>query len=86
MSLNQKKILIGALLALGAIIGVIGALSERTWLAVAGVLVMIGSMIYYFAGWVCPYCGGHLGRIDSGGNYCPRCGKRLDFDERRPRR
>ena len=86
MSLNQKKILIGVLLALGAIVGVIGALSERTWLAVAGVLVMIGSMIYYFAGWVCPYCGGHLGRIDSGGNYCRHCGKRLDFDERRPRR
>ena len=86
MSLNQKKILIGVLLALGAIVGVIGALSERTWLAVAGVLVMIGSVIFYFAGWVCPYCGGHLGRIDSGGDYCPHCGERLDFNERTGRK
>lgn len=86
MSLNQKKILIGALLVIGAIVGFVGALSERSWLAVVGVLVMVGSMAVYFAGWVCPYCGRHLGRIDSGVNYCPRCGKQLDFDERRSRR
>ena len=63
-----------------------GSLLTGAALAVAGVLVMIGSVIFYFAGWVCPYCGGHLGRIDSGGNYCRHCGKRLDFDERTGRK
>ena len=82
MSLNQKRILIIAMLGGGMFVGIAGALAETYWLVVVGGALMVGSLIFFLTKWVCPRCGWHLGRFDAGADYCPHCGERLDFNER----
>ena len=57
MSLNQKRILIIAMLAGGMFVGIAGALAETYWLVVVGGALMAGSLIFFLTKWVCPRCG-----------------------------
>lgn len=65
------------ILATGAALGAIGALSEIKFLAVIGITLLIGDIIFRFACYRCPYCGRYLDR--SRGDYCPYCGKELNY-------
>ena len=86
MSLNQKMILIIAMLVGGMFVGIAGALAAAYWLVGLGAALMVGSLIFFLTKWACPHCGWHLGRFRSGMDYCPHCGERLDFNERTGRK
>lgn len=64
------------ILLIGAVIGFIGAFSEMTSLIVAGMIIMLCSIVVYFVFYRCPHCGRFLDR--STGEYCPYCGKKIN--------
>lgn len=64
-------VLVGAALA-----AMLGAVLSSTAVMIAGMGVMLLDVIFHFLWYRCPHCGRHLGR--SWGDYCPRCGKKLD--------
>lgn len=63
----------GIILAIGVVIGLIGAIAELNPLTAAGVLVMFGSIVFRWICFRCPHCGKYLDR--STGDFCPYCGK-----------
>ena len=63
------------LLGIGGILGIIGALYSVV-LAVAGMILMICNMLFYFLFYRCPHCGRYLDR--NTGEYCPHCGEKID--------
>ncbi len=75
---NPKKInkINIALIGIGALIGVIGALSEFFVLAFFGMAVIVGSAVFRLIFYRCPYCSKYLDR--SSGDYCPYCGKKIN--------
>lgn len=62
-----------ALLAVGALIGVGGALSEMYVIVAIGMGIIVCAMIFRVIFYRCPHCGRYLDR--STGKYCPYCGK-----------
>lgn len=65
------------ILAAGAALGAIGALSEIKLLAILGITLLIGDIVFRIACYRCSYCGRYLER--SRGEYCPYCGKELNY-------
>ena len=65
------------ILAAGAALGAIGALSEIKLLAILGITLLIGDIVFFFFFYRCSYCGRYLDR--SRGEYCPYCGKELNY-------
>lgn len=61
------------ILAAGAVLGAIGALSEIKPLAIIGIVLLLGDIVFRLACYRCHYCGKYLDR--SKGDYCPYCGK-----------
>ena len=47
MSLNQKMILILAMLTGGMFVGIAGALAEAYWLVAVGAALMVGSLLFF---------------------------------------
>ena len=73
ISPKQVKMYFILILVAGAVLGAIGALSEIKPLAIIGLVLLCGDIVFCFACYRCPYCGKYLGR--SKGDYCPYCGK-----------
>ena len=75
INLKPKKvrIIVGIIFLIGAIVGIIGTLSDKTAIAVVGMIVVLCSVIFNFIFYRCPYCGKYLDR--STGDYCPYCGE-----------
>lgn len=46
--------------------------------AVAGMLVVVGSVVFYLIYWRCPHCEAMLPPREGSIVYCPYCGKKLD--------
>ena len=86
MTLRKKRRLLGCCIALLAVLAVAVMLIGTVWIKIVLAAALVGYVALFLALWRCPYCGGHLGRIDSGGDYCPHCGERLDFNERTGRK
>ena len=64
------------ILAAGAILGGIGAFLEIGPLAVIGMVLMFGDIIFRLVCYRCPHCGKYLDR--SKGDYCPYCGESMN--------
>ena len=62
-----------ALLVVGVLVGVGGALSEMYVLGAVGMGIIFCSMILRVVFYRCPHCGRYLDR--SSGKYCSHCGK-----------
>ncbi len=67
---NMRFLLI---LAAGAVVGLIGACFEIKFLAMMGLILLVGDIIFRLVYYRCPHCGKYLDR--STGDYCPYCGK-----------
>lgn len=60
----------------GFIIGLAGPLCEIAAFSVTGIIIMVGSGVFYLVFYRCPDCGKFLGR--NTGEYCPYCGKAVN--------
>ena len=76
ISPKQVNLYFLLIFAIGAVLGAIGALSEIKPLAIIGITLLIGDIIFRIACYRCSYCGRYLDR--SRGEYCPYCGKELN--------
>ncbi len=63
------------ILAAGALIALFGAFIEQAVLFGAGMVILLGSIVFKLTFFRCPYCGGYLDR--STGAFCQHCGKQI---------
>lgn len=56
-----------------------GALMEIKPIAGAGMVIIVGTLIFHLIFYRCPHCGKYLDR--SRGDYCPYCGEELEEEE-----
>ena len=61
------------ILAAGTILEGIGIFTEIRPLAIAGIILTLGDIVFRLVCFRCPHCGKYLDR--STGDYCPYCGK-----------
>lgn len=72
----QIRIIVWILFAIGAMVGIFGALAEITPLSVLGIVVLIFGVGCHLLFYRCPHCGKFLDR--STGDFCPYCGKNIN--------
>lgn len=79
MTLKQKELVSAAVLIAGLLLMLIGG--ESIWVLLPGLAVSLGSVVLWKRWWRCPSCGQFLGRTK--GQYCPHCGKEIDYDAKK---
>lgn len=77
MKVKKARELTALLLCAGALIMLLGSMSEA--LFIVGVIVTFSRLILHFLNNKCPHYGKQLGK--SGGNYCQFCGEQLDRED-----
>lgn len=65
-----------AILAVGLVLLLLGAVGENLLLLGLGLLVAFGSFVFRVIFYRCPHCGYYLGRRD--GVTCPHCKKNME--------
>ena len=73
---TQVRRIVWILIAVGGVVGMVGALGEIKPLMVLGVVILICGMGYHYLFYRCPYCGRFLDR--STGAFCPYCGRNMN--------
>ncbi len=79
MTLKQKELVSAAVLIAGLLLMLIGG--ESIWVLLLGLAVALGAVVLWKRWWRCPSCGRFLGRTK--GQYCPHCGKEIDYNAER---
>lgn len=80
LSLRQKRRIIYGLLGLMIVLAILSIVLESSWSDFVVIGGATAAIILNFAWWRCPSCGEWLGR--DGGEYCRRCGEKIDYDEK----
>ena len=72
---TSRAVMLGGMLA-----GLVITLAERQigWLGIAGLAVMVGSILQTLLFYRCPHCGRPFNIRGGSRSYCPYCGKKLD--------
>ena len=73
---KQAKMYSAIILIIGIIVGVFG-LAGSDFLVIAGMVIMVLSIVFKLIFYVCPHCNKYLDRINA--KYCPYCGKEIDI-------
>lgn len=72
---NARKLMVTLLIA-GFVLSLLGGWYTYEPLFIAGIIVMVSSLIPHFLYNKCPHCGKNLGR--NGGRFCQFCGKEYE--------
>ena len=75
MNAKKANIIFWVMLVVGALISGIGSTEGVQWMAMLGIAIMMGGLVFKVLLYRCPYCGKYLDR--SSGDFCPYCGKNL---------
>lgn len=73
LSPKQVNMYFLLILAAGAVVGLLGVRFEIKFLAMMGLILLAGDIVFRLVTYRCPHCGKYLDR--STGDYCPYCGK-----------
>ncbi len=73
---KQVNTVFRILFAAGILTGLMGAFGKLELLTLAGVAVLLGSIVYRLIFFRCPHCEKYLDR--STGDFCPYCGKAVN--------
>lgn len=82
MSLKQKQSVVIALGVIGVTLCILGDLSSRIPVIIAGFLLLLAGYAADLKLIRCPYCGAKLGRLRKE-EYCPDCGKKISWNEKK---
>ena len=77
LSLENRKSIYYGLLAVSAVLLLLGSFSSIILLAL-GMLTLFLMLFYSFMAFRCPECNAYLGQWMMGYSHCPKCGKPLD--------
>lgn len=64
---------------IGLICALIGAASELVLLSIIGLVIMAAAFFQGFLFFKCPHCGEGWNIRGAKPDYCPRCGKKIDW-------
>ena len=78
MSLNQKKWITIAVLAVSVIVGGMGSAADARWAEIVGSIGLSAGCVLVLVWNRCPSCGKLIGKHP--GKYCKHCGKEIDWN------
>ncbi len=82
MSLKQKLQLAEGMVFFGIVLGLLGAYADSgVAVCLLGLGVLLAGTFLLFRWKRCPECGDFLGRDNA--DYCPHCGKKIDYDAKK---
>ena len=79
MKLSNVLIAAWSCIGLAVVLGLIGGILKIDLLTYLGLCPLAAALILLLLFWKCPHCGARLPRVLKPYEYCPKCGKELDF-------
>ena len=78
MNIQKKRYVTAGIIAMGIVWAIYGKARGVGWVVGFGVVMIVVGIVADYLALRCPFCKGYLGKYYSPGDFCPKCGEKVE--------